>query len=119
MLNDLVNYRGRSRKVIVRAPVLVTPASESRVRLRARRLLASDRWQIGRRGMAEMRLRARINASAWRAAVWRIGAGVAIHRRLAITSPLGPLAAGRFRRICLILAVALLGTGASPAIASA
>jgi outer membrane protein assembly factor BamB len=53
--------------MVVRASVLVTPASERRVRLRARRLLV----------------------------------------------------AGRFRRICLILAAAILGTGASPAIASA
>ena len=68
--------------------------------------------------MTGMRLRATINASVWRAAVWLIGAGAGIHRRLGITTPLGPLAAGRFRRVCLILAAALLGTGASPAIAS-
>jgi len=65
-----------------------------------------------------MRLRATINASVWRAAVWLIGAGPEIHRRLGTTTPLGPLAAGRFRKVCLILAAALLGTGASPAIAS-
>src|SRR5437660_2833595 len=105
--------------MVFRAPVRVTPASERTVRLRAPRLLASDRRQIGGRGMTGMRLRAMINASAWGAAVWRIGAEVAIHRRLGITTPLGPLAAGRFRRICLILAAALLGTSASPAIAGA
>jgi sugar lactone lactonase YvrE len=60
-----------------------------------------------------------INASVWGAAVRPLGAGVAIHKKHGITTPLGPLAAGRFRRICLILAAALLSTGASPAIASA
>lgn len=65
-----------------------------------------------------MRLRAMINASAWGAAKRPIGAGVAIHRKLGITRPLGPLAAARFRRLCLILAATFLGTGASPAIAS-
>jgi sugar lactone lactonase YvrE len=59
-----------------------------------------------------------INASAWGAGVWPIAAGVAIRRKLGIATPFGPLAAGRFRRICLILA-ALVSTGASPAIASA
>src|SRR5882757_2300257 len=106
--------------MIVRAPVLVTPASGRGARLRARRLLlASDRRQIGGRGMAGMRLRAMIKASPWGAAVSPIGAGVAIHRRLRITTPLSPLAAGRCRRICLILVAALLGAGASSAIASA
>jgi sugar lactone lactonase YvrE len=60
-----------------------------------------------------------INASVWGAAVRPLGAGVAIHKKHGITTPLGPLAAGRFRTICVILAAALLSTGASPAIASA
>ena len=81
--------------MIVRAPVLVTPASERRVRLRARRLIASDRRQLGGRGMTGMRLRAMINASAWRTAARPIGAGVAIHRKLGIPTPLGALAADR------------------------
>src|SRR5690348_14068230 len=119
MLNDLVNRRGRGRKMIVRAPVLVTPASERRVRLRARRLLASDRRQIGGRRMTGMRLRAMTYASPSGAAAWPIGAGVAIRRRLGITTPLGPPAARRLMGCCLILAAALLATGASPAIAGA
>jgi hypothetical protein len=66
-----------------------------------------------------MRLLAMIDRSARGAALWPIRAGVAIHGRLGINTPPGSLASGRFTRICLILTAALLGTGASPAIASA
>src|SRR6476469_7608378 len=66
-----------------------------------------------------MRFRAMIKAGGWATAVWPIAAGMAIRRKLGITAPLGPPATRRLMGFCLILAAALLGAGASPAIASA
>jgi hypothetical protein len=66
-----------------------------------------------------MRLRTMTNACAWGGAAWTIGAGVATRRKAGITAPPGPRAARRLRGVGLILAAALLGAGASPAIAVA